>query len=236
MFRKIMVLGVLVGIVTVVPSGMYGEALNIDFCDKLQQVLENQLLEGADLGEFQFFLDMFQPNNMDLNGKIYVNVKTIPIPNVVGLSEADAKRVLKAWGFSLAETFYSPHPTAPEGVVYATDPSPNKKVIPGQTVMLRVSTGFGDEQQPSNVPSAQEFVGELEGNGIKDTANEFGLLQAILNDATFDNGVLTHEQVYNAWIHNLTQFQTDMGPTLSALLPGLIPGLQEIFLAFLNFR
>ncbi|MCX8066045.1 MAG: DUF4397 domain-containing protein [Candidatus Hydrogenedentes bacterium] len=232
--KTITTIAVWAGIMCFLSQSVYSEALNINFCNELQKVLENQLLEGVDLGEFQFFLDMFQPNNMDLNGKIYVNVKTIPIPNVVGLSEAEAKRVLKAWGFSLADTFYTPHPSVPGGIVITTDPSPNKKVIPGQTVMLRVSTGPGEEQQPAEKPTAQEFLGELEGNGIKDIANEFGLLQRILNDENFDNGVLTHNDVYNAWIHNLQQFQTDMGPTLSALLPGLIPGLQEIFLAFLT--
>ncbi len=80
------VVGIFVGIVIVISSTVYGEALNIDFCDKLQQVLENQLLEGVDLGEFQFFLELFQPNDMDLNGKIYVDVMKIPIANVVGLS------------------------------------------------------------------------------------------------------------------------------------------------------
>lgn len=234
MQKKVTIVSICLGIVCLYSQIGYSEALNINFCDKLQQVLENQLLEGVDLGEFQFFLDMFQPNNMDLNGKIYVNVKTIPIPNVEGLSESDAKRVLKAWGFSLAETFYTPHPSVPEGIVIKTDPLANKKVIPGQTVRLRVSTGPGEEQQPQDPISAQEFLGELEGNGIKDIANEFGLLQRILNDENFDNGVLTHNDVYNAWIHNLQQFQTDMGPLLSALLPGLIPGLQEIFLAFLT--
>ena len=224
---------VILGLVTL-PFFAGAEALNLDFCDSLQKVLENSLLEGVDLGEFQYFLDMFQPNSMDLNGKIYADLRTVPIPNVAGLTEVQAKTVLRAWGFNVVETFYTTHPSVPEGVVIRTDPGANKKVIAGSDVRLRVSTGTGDEQQPSNEIPAVEFVGNLSGNGILDIANEFGLMQRILNDASFNNGVLTHEQVYNAWIHNLQQFQTDMGPTLSAILPGLIPGLQEIFLAYLT--
>ncbi len=210
------------------------ENLNLDFCNSLQLVLENSLLEGVDLGEFQYFLDMFQPNSMDLNGKIYADLRTIPIPNVSGLTEEQAKTVLKAWGFNVVDTFYTPHPSVPEGQVIRTDPGANKRVIPGSNVRLRVSTGAGDEQQPLDEIPAVEFVGNLSGNGILDIANEFGLIQRIGNDETFDNGVITHEDVYNAWTHNLQQFQTDMGPTLSAILPGLIPGLQEIFLAYLT--
>lgn len=210
------------------------ESLNLDFCDSLQKVLENSLLEGVDLGEFQYFLDMFQPNSMDLNGKIYADLRTIPIPNVAGLTEEQARSVLKAWGFNVVTTFYTTHPSVPEGQVIRTDPGANKRVVAGSDVRLRVSTGVGDEQQPPDNISAVEFIGNLSGNGILDIANEFGLIQTIGNDEAFDNGVLTHEQVYNAWTHNLTQFQTDMGPTLSAVLPGLIPGIQEIFLAYLT--
>jgi len=227
---SIMVAVVLAGL----PLIAGAESLNLDFCDSLQKVLENSLLEGVDLGEFQYFLDMFQPNSMDLNGKIYADLRTIPIPNVAGLTEEQARTVLKAWGFNVVDTFYTPHPSVPEGQVIRTDPGANKRVIPGSNVRLRVSTGLGDEQQPSEEIPAVEFIGNLSGNGILDIANEFGLIQRIGNDVTFDNGILTHEQVYNAWTHNLTQFQTDMGPTLSALLPGLIPGIQEIFLAYLT--
>ncbi len=224
---------VVMGLITL-PSFARAEALNLDFCNSLQLVLENSLLEGVDLGEFQYFLDMFQPNSMDLNGKIYADLRTVPIPNVAGLTEEQARTVLKAWGFNVVDTFYTTHPSVPEGQVIKTDPNANKRVIAGSNVRLRVSTGVGDEQQPSDTISAVEFIGNLSGNGILDIANEFGLIQRIGNDETFNNGVLTHEQVYNAWIHNLQQFQTDMGPTLTALLPGLIPGIQEIFLAYLT--
>jgi len=210
------------------------ESIGLNFCDSLQKVLENSLLEGVDLGEFQYFLDMFQPNTMDMNGKIYVDLRTIPISNVAGLTEEQARLVLKAWGFNVVDTFYTTHPTVPEGQVIRTDPGAGKKVMPGSNVRLRVSTGAGDETQPlDNVP-AVEFNGVIEGNGILDIANEFGLIQVIGNDESFNNGVITHDEVYNAWTHNFTQFQTDMGSLLSSVLPGMIPGLQEIFLAYLT--
>jgi len=210
------------------------ESLGLNFCDSLQKVLENSLLEGVDLGEFQYFLDMFQPNTMDMNGTIYVDLRTIPIPNVAGLTEEQAKAVLKAWGFNVVNSFYTPHPTVPEGQVIRTDPGAEKRVIPGSDVRLRVSTGVGDETSPPDEIPRVEFVGIIEGNGMLDIANEFGLIQAIGNDESFNNGVINHEEVYNAWMHNLTQFQTDMGTLLSSVLPGMIPGIQEIFLAYLT--
>ncbi|HOV33901.1 MAG TPA: PASTA domain-containing protein, partial [Candidatus Hydrogenedens sp.] len=230
---KFLCLVVVVGMLTFsLQAG--AESLGLNFCDSLQKVLENSLLEGVDLGEFQYFLDMFQPNTMDMNGTIYVDLRTIPIPNVAGLTEEQAKAVLKAWGFNVVNSFYTPHPTVPEGQVIRTDPGAEKRVIPGSDVRLRVSTGVGDETSPPDEIPRVEFVGIIEGNGMLDIANEFGLIQAIGNDESFNNGVINHEEVYNAWMHNLTQFQTDMGTLLSSVLPGMIPGIQEIFLAYLT--
>ncbi|MBI1320316.1 MAG: hypothetical protein GC168_15420 [Candidatus Hydrogenedens sp.] len=73
------------------------------------------------------------------------------------------------------------------------------------------------------------------GNGVPDAANELGLLERILNDPNFDNGVLNHQQVKDAWDKNLEQMRTrQFGRLLSGLLDNAVPGLVELLTAYVT--
>jgi hypothetical protein len=81
--------------------------------------------------------------------------------------------------------------------------------------------------------SGPTLVAQLAGNGILDAANEFGLIQRVLNTPDFNNGVLNHEEMLAAWNANLAQLDRDIG-ALAPLVANLIPGLREIFVAALT--
>lgn len=75
----------------------------------------------------------------------------------------------------------------------------------------------------------------VNGNGIKDAANELGLLARILADSSFDNGVLSYAQVRHAWDQNWAQLiNKNIGTPLSTLLPGMVPGLAEILVGYVT--
>ncbi len=80
---------------------------------------------------------------------------------------------------------------------------------------------------------SDNMIINVEGNGILDAANEFGLLQAILEDGTFNNGVLNYDQVWAAWEQNVTQFRADIGPAI-AILDAIIPGIAPILEAYVT--
>jgi len=73
------------------------------------------------------------------------------------------------------------------------------------------------------------------GNGVPDAANELGLLERILNDTTFDNGVLNHQQVKEAWNANLAQMKEgQLGGLLTSFLETEAPGIIELFTAYVT--
>lgn len=73
------------------------------------------------------------------------------------------------------------------------------------------------------------------GNGVPDAANELGLLERILNDPTFDNGVLNHQQVKEAWDANLAQMKEgQLGGLLTDYLEAEAPGIIELFTAYVT--
>jgi len=92
--------------------------------------------------------------------------------------------------------------------------------------------------------SGDALIIEIFGNGILDASNELGLISAILNDPTFDNGVLTHAEVLAAWQANYCQIRADVGndtldgrinlvQTLGLLFPEVIP-LFDILAGYLT--
>jgi hypothetical protein len=75
----------------------------------------------------------------------------------------------------------------------------------------------------------------FKGNKIQDGANELALLSFILNNPDFDNGVLNHAQVKDAWNQNWNQLLFgNLGGQLGNFLPTLEPGFVETLVAWLT--
>ncbi len=67
-------------------------------------------------------------------------VKTVEVPNVIGMPVADATRTLEDQGFKV-ETSEEPNDDQPAGNVFEQSPSRGAKVDEGSTVKLKVSEG-----------------------------------------------------------------------------------------------
>ncbi len=81
----------------------------------------------------------------------------------------------------------------------------------------------------------ENYIINVAGNGMLDAGSELGLLARILGDASFDNGVLRHEQVHAAWEHNWDQLLNEnVGPVLSPVLPPLLPGIMELLVGYIT--
>lgn len=75
----------------------------------------------------------------------------------------------------------------------------------------------------------------VSGNGMPDLSVEFSLLEAILADPQFDNGVFTHARVRAAWTANLEQMRNrQLGGILSGILDAQLPGLVEMLTAYVT--
>ena len=83
--------------------------------------------------------------------------------------------------------------------------------------------------------SGPNLVLQVHGNGILDAGDELRLIATILNDPNFDNGVLTHAMVQQAWDANFCQLFNDMGYNAYAAIGSVLsaPQLLRIFAAFL---
>ncbi len=67
--------------------------------------------------------------------------RTVEVPNVQGLSEADARQRLVQAGLQVGKVEEKPHPTAPAGTVLSQSPGPRQKVNRDAPVDLVVSKG-----------------------------------------------------------------------------------------------
>ncbi|PWH07599.1 Stk1 family PASTA domain-containing Ser/Thr kinase [Brachybacterium endophyticum] len=77
----------------------------------------------------------------------------VTVPNVVGRSEADARKALSSEDFGVEVTYQSDDDVA-KGTVIKSDPKPNDKVSPNTTVTIYVSTGPEKTEEPTEDPSS----------------------------------------------------------------------------------
>ncbi|HNR31394.1 MAG TPA: immunoglobulin domain-containing protein, partial [Candidatus Hydrogenedentes bacterium] len=104
-------------------------------------------------------------------------------------------------------------------------------------LLALLDPAIADINGPFHVDLAddQNYVIDVTGNGLLDAGSELGLLSAILSDAEFDNGVLTHSQARAAWDHNWNQLLNgNIGPVLAPVLPPLVPGLMELLVGYVT--
>ncbi|MFZ4583860.1 MAG: Stk1 family PASTA domain-containing Ser/Thr kinase [Acidimicrobiia bacterium] len=77
------------------------------------------------------------------------DAKTVSVPNVVGLSQADATKQLRDAGFEVSVS-EQPNVTVPAGKVVSQKPGANERLEQGQTVQLVISTGAAQVSIPSD--------------------------------------------------------------------------------------
>ncbi len=104
-----------------------------------------------------------------------------------------------------------------------------------QDLLDRLDPAMADINGTFNVDLEGPIIIEVNGNGILDAANELGLLAFILGDPSFNNGVLSHEQVRYAWEQNTEQLiNKNIGAPLNSILPLLAAGLSEILVGMIT--
>ncbi|WP_412538203.1 Stk1 family PASTA domain-containing Ser/Thr kinase [Longispora sp. K20-0274] len=79
-------------------------------------------------------------------------VGSVPVPNVIGASEADAADQLRRAGLRLGEVHHALSADADAGEVFQSDPQPGWLQDPGSTVDLYVSDGPPEPVVPAGLP------------------------------------------------------------------------------------
>src|SRR4028119_2411731 len=74
--------------------------------------------------------------------------ETVPVPNVTGGHEAQARQILGEVELVLGEVFEDYSETVPEGSIISQDPSENESVEPGEAVDVTVSLGVDQVEVP----------------------------------------------------------------------------------------
>jgi beta-lactam-binding protein with PASTA domain len=83
----------------------------------------------------------------------------VSVPNVVGMSEADAKATLQQQGFQV-QTQQASSDTTPEGNVSAQDPAGGSQAAKGSVVTITVSTGPSTTTVPNEVGQEKQIAEE----------------------------------------------------------------------------
>jgi beta-lactam-binding protein with PASTA domain/tRNA A-37 threonylcarbamoyl transferase component Bud32 len=93
--------------------------------------------------------------------------KQVEVPNVVGMSEADARSTLEGAGFEVTST-NAPSDTTPEGNVSDQDPDGGTQATKGSTVAITVSSGPSTTTVPDEIgQDKQVAMDDLKANGFK---------------------------------------------------------------------
>jgi beta-lactam-binding protein with PASTA domain/tRNA A-37 threonylcarbamoyl transferase component Bud32 len=93
--------------------------------------------------------------------------KQVGVPNVVGMSEADARTTLEQAGFQVTST-QAPSDSTPEGVVSDQSPDGGTQATKGSTVAITVSSGPSTATVPDEIgQDKQVAIDDLKGNGFK---------------------------------------------------------------------
>ena len=97
--------------------------------------------------------------------------KQVEVPNVVGMTEADARSTLEAAGFEVSSTS-APSDTTAEGNVSDQSPDGGTSAEKGSTVSITVSSGPSTTTVPDEVgQDKQVAIDDLKANGFKVKVN-----------------------------------------------------------------
>lgn len=89
----------------------------------------------------------------------------VVLPNLAGLSLADAKQSLQARGLTLGRVAQAHSPTHPKGEVIAQDPEESVPIRRGSPVALLVSLGQPEEPTENLTPPRPTYQDSLGGEG-----------------------------------------------------------------------
>jgi eukaryotic-like serine/threonine-protein kinase len=93
--------------------------------------------------------------------------KQVEVPNVVGMSEADAQATLEQAGFEVSSTS-APSDTIPDGSVSDQSPDGGTQAAKGSTVTITVSSGPSTATVPDEIgQDKQVAIDDLKANGFK---------------------------------------------------------------------
>ena len=93
--------------------------------------------------------------------------KQVEVPNVVGMTEADAQSTLQAAGFEVSSTS-APSDTTPQGNVSDQSPDGGTQAAKGSTVAITVSSGPSTTTVPDEIgQDKQVAIDDLKANGFK---------------------------------------------------------------------
>ena len=93
--------------------------------------------------------------------------KQVEVPNVVGMTEADARSTLEAAGFEVSSTS-APSDTTPQGNVSDQSPDGGTQAVKGSTVAITVSSGPSTTTVPDEIgQDKQVAIDNLKANGFK---------------------------------------------------------------------
>ena len=93
--------------------------------------------------------------------------KTVAVPNVVGMTGANARATLEQAGFQVQSTS-APSDSTPSGSVSAQSPSAGTDAPKGSTVTITVSTGPSTTTVPDEVGQEKQVaIDDLKANGFK---------------------------------------------------------------------
>ncbi len=147
------------------PDAPRGSLTYISLCDESNRVA----------GEFcpkvskHVFVRKYKPKNL----KVCDIHKPIPVPNLIGMTQAEAIKALT--DLKLGSSVVSKPSDTPAGQVFEQNPAENTEVKEGTIVELSVSSGLiNNEQQPGQDATVPNVVGltsdqaqhELEGSGF----------------------------------------------------------------------
>jgi len=173
---------------TVVAGAMFGAPLVVDAGTAVAVNVDG--VDATVTPEEDQYIDVFGVSDVDAT-QVGVALAVIPsmtaildaleppppapdptVPDVAGLSAADATAALVEAGFSVAETAESSDDVA-EGVAIGTDPAAGSQTAAGSTVTLSISTGPSTVEVPDVTGQpVDDAVAELEGVGFTTSIEE----------------------------------------------------------------
>jgi eukaryotic-like serine/threonine-protein kinase len=114
--------------------------------------------------------------------KVSKGKKTAQVPNVVGMSEADARATLEHAGFQV-QSIDAPSSDTPQGVVFDQSPDSGTEVPDGSTVTITVSSGPNTTTVPNVVGQEKETAQ----TNLEDAGFKVKVVNVAVSDPSQDN-------------------------------------------------
>ncbi|HEX5467494.1 MAG TPA: Stk1 family PASTA domain-containing Ser/Thr kinase [Gaiellaceae bacterium] len=120
--------------------------------------------------------------------KVSKGQETVSVPNVVGMSEANARATLEQAGFEVSSTS-APSDSTPEGVVSAQNPASGTDATKGSTVTITVSTG----PEQASVPNVEGQQRQQAEKALQDAGFQVNVVEQDTDDPAQQNVVIDQD-------------------------------------------